>query len=183
MKTCKVCLIEKDDSEFRSRTSKTRKEPFHLSTCKECERGKDRDRYKSNPEAYKEKQKKYRPTPKKKKLISKKEYYHSTKNKPLNIITRSVRRRLQKYLDKFEVRKDSKTFKHVGCSPQELKQYIESLFTEGMCWENYGLFGWHIDHKVPLSSANTLDEMLKLNHYTNLQPLWWTDNLSKGKKV
>jgi hypothetical protein len=52
-----------------------------------------------------------------------------------------------------------------------------------MCWENYGKYGWHIDHIVPLSSAKTEEEIYKLCHYTNLQPLWSTDNLSKGCKL
>jgi hypothetical protein len=51
-----------------------------------------------------------------------------------------------------------------------------------MCWENHGQFGWHIDHKIPLNSAKTEDEIYKLCHYTNLQPLWWKDNLEKRKK-
>jgi hypothetical protein len=49
-----------------------------------------------------------------------------------------------------------------------------------MSWENHG--EWHIDHIVPLSSAITEEELRKLSHYTNLQPLWATDNLSKGSK-
>lgn len=184
MITCKVCLINKDKSEFRLRKSKNR-EPYHLSTCKECERHKDRERYRLNPELYKEKSKRCRVKSDKvtKIKLTKKEYYELTKNKPINIITRSVRRRLKKYLNKFKVGKNNKTFDHIGCTPNELKQHIESLFSDGMTWVNYGLYGWHIDHIVPLSSANTLDEMLKLNHYTNLQPLWWYDNLSKNKKI
>ena len=57
------------------------------------------------------------------------------------------------------------------------------MFTPEMNWSNYGKFGWHIDHIIPLDSANTEDEMYKLCHYTNLQPLWWSENLSKGHKV
>lgn len=70
----------------------------------------------------------------------------------------------------------------VGCSFEELKSHIERQFLPGMSWENRGMYGWHVDHIKPLSSAKTPDELLKLCHYSNLQPLWAFDNLSKGKK-
>jgi hypothetical protein len=52
-----------------------------------------------------------------------------------------------------------------------------------MSWENYGFYGWHIDHIIPLCSAKNEEELKRLCHYTNLQPLWSTDNLSKGSKI
>jgi hypothetical protein len=58
--------------------------------------------------------------------------------------------------------------------------YIESLFTKGMSWDNYG--EWHIDHIIPLVNAKTKEEAEKLCNYKNLQPLWAFDNLSKGIK-
>jgi hypothetical protein len=53
-----------------------------------------------------------------------------------------------------------------------------------MSWENYGLKGWHIDHIKPLEKFNLLDleQLKRACHYTNLQPLWAEDNLSKGSK-
>ena len=63
-----------------------------------------------------------------------------------------------------------------------IKIWIESKWLEGMSWDNHTVNGWHIDHVIPLASAKTEEEIYKLNHYTNLQPLWWYDNLSKGKK-
>lgn len=64
------------------------------------------------------------------------------------------------------------------------KVYLESLFQPGMVWENYGNDGWHIDHVRPLSSFDLLDpvQFSQACHYTNLQPLWAKDNLSKGNK-
>jgi len=59
--------------------------------------------------------------------------------------------------------------------------YIEKQFTKGMSWKNHG--EWHIDHIIPLSSAKTEKELYELCHYTNLQPLWKTDNLSKNNKI
>jgi hypothetical protein len=50
-----------------------------------------------------------------------------------------------------------------------------------MSWDNYGK--WHIDHIIPLSSANNEDEVYKLCHHTNLQPLWAEDNLKKSNKI
>jgi hypothetical protein len=78
----------------------------------------------------------------------------------------------------------------LGCSVQELKVYLEAKFYphsetgEAMNWGNYGLHGWHIDHIIPLSSFDLTDpEHLRQGvHYTNLQPLWAKDNLSKGSK-
>lgn len=66
----------------------------------------------------------------------------------------------------------------LGCSFQQFKDHIESQFTNGMYWLNHG--EWHLDHKVPLALANNVDELIKLNHWTNFQPLWSDDNLSKG---
>lgn len=72
----------------------------------------------------------------------------------------------------------------LGCSVEELKRYIESKFQIDMNWNNYGLKGWHIDHIRPLSSFNLSDieEFKKACHYSNLQPLWWRDNIVKGDK-
>ncbi len=54
--------------------------------------------------------------------------------------------------------KINKTFDIVGCSPEFLKKHFENQFTEGMNWTNYTQFGWHIDHKTPLSSAKNKEE-------------------------
>lgn len=78
--------------------------------------------------------------------------------------------------------KKGSAVKFLGCSIQFFKEYIQNKFIENMTWENHGQ--WHLDHIKPLSSFNLLDENdLKLAlHYTNYQPLWAKDNLSKGAK-
>jgi 5-methylcytosine-specific restriction endonuclease McrA len=58
---------------------------------------------------------------------------------------------------------------------------MESLFKEGMTWDNYG--EWEIDHIIPLSSSNSEKELNKLFHYTNLQPLWAVENLKKKNRM
>jgi hypothetical protein len=73
--------------------------------------------------------------------------------------------------------KNSKTIDILGCSFDELKLYIESKFEDWMNWNNHGLYngelnyGWDIDHIIPISSAKTEEDVIKLNHYMNLQPL------------
>lgn len=71
----------------------------------------------------------------------------------------------------------------LGCSIPELKTHLESKFQEGMSWDNYGYWGWHIDHIKPLASFNLTDRgnFLKAYHYTNLQPMWAEENFKKGK--
>lgn len=96
-------------------------------------------------------------------------------------LTNRMRCRLWKYLKILNITKNNKTFDIVGCSPEFLKEHLETQFTDGMSWENRN--EWHIDHIIPLSSAKTEDELYKLCHYTNLQPLWAEDNLKKSDKI
>lgn len=93
------------------------------------------------------------------------------------------RRSYRAFREILNVSKNKSTFEMIGCSPQELKIHIENRFVVGMTWENYGKDGWDIDHIIPLSSAKTEEEMIKLCHYTNLQPLWHIDNIKKGNKT
>ena len=92
-----------------------------------------------------------------------------------------VRNRVLKFLKIKNYTKKHKTFQLVGCSPLELKIYLEQKFIDGMSWENQGK--WHIDHIIPLSSAINEEELYKLCHFTNLQPMWATDNIRKGAKI
>ena len=81
--------------------------------------------------------------------------------------------------------KSGSAVKDLGCTVNELKVYLESKFQTGMSWDNYGYYGWHIDHIKPLASFDLSDrkQLLEACHYTNLQPLWAKDNISKGNKL
>jgi len=94
-----------------------------------------------------------------------------------------IKRNIRSRINKFIKNKSQNSIDIIGLNINELKKYLEGKFKDGMCWKNYGKYGWHIDHIVPLSSAKTEEEIYKLCHYTNLQPLWSTDNLSKGCKL
>lgn len=103
------------------------------------------------------------------------------KTDPLFKLSIKLRNRLNDFIKnngkKFGKRK---TQKYLGCSIEELKIYLEKQFQPGMNWESHGK--WHIDHIIPLSSAKTEEDLYKLCHYSNLQPLWAVDNLKKGAK-
>lgn len=95
-------------------------------------------------------------------------------------LAKNIRTRIRNALKKGH--KPGSAIKDLECTVQELKLYLESKFLPGMSWDNYSLHGWHIDHIVPLSSFNLEDpeQLKKACHYTNLQPLWAKDNLTKG---
>jgi hypothetical protein len=143
------------------------------------------------PEKVKEIQKKYNEKNREFILQQKKEWRKNNptymldkkKNNPLFKVSVNMRSRIRIFMKKnSHILKRNKTFEYVGCNPKFLKEHIEKQFTEGMSWDNYGFYGWHIDHIIPLSSSKTEEDVYKLCHYTNLQPLWSKDNLSKGNK-
>ena len=77
--------------------------------------------------------------------------------------------------------KRSSTAVILGCTFEEFKVHLEKQFWPGMSWENTG--EWHLDHIIPLASAKTEGETLRLCHFSNLQPLWGDDNLSKNDRL
>ena len=109
--------------------------------------------------------------------------YNKAKRKtdPLFKLKWNLRGRTFKAFKSKGYKKESKTAKILGASYRIVKKHLERQFTDGMNWDNYG--EWHVDHIIPLASANTKDELINLCHFRNLQPLWAADNLSKGCKI
>jgi hypothetical protein len=128
-----------------------------------------------------------------------KEYYQANRDRLIKGNKRYIKKRLMEdQLFKFRVntrglikssfkrgnnqyKKNAKTEGILCCTINEFKDYISSKFTNGMTLDNHG--EWHLDHIIPLATASTEEEIIKLNHYTNFQPLWAKDNLSKGSKI
>jgi hypothetical protein len=93
----------------------------------------------------------------------------------------SLRNRTYKIFKSKSWKKGGDTQKLLGCDWETAMKHIESQFESWMNWDNHG--EWHIDHIIPLASATTKEEIKKLCHYTNLQPLLSEENLSKGDKI
>lgn len=115
-----------------------------------------------------------------------KEWVKNYKSNPNVKIAFNLRSRISsaiKRLDKDNI-KYKNSMELIGCSIENLHNYLESKFVDGMSWNNYGFRGWHIDHIIPCSSFDLTDEdnQKKCFHYTNLQPLWWKDNIIKSNK-
>jgi hypothetical protein len=81
--------------------------------------------------------------------------------------------------------KSKRTQHIIGLTLTEFKQHIESKWSERMNWNNYGAGDgkWVLDHKMPISTAKDKNDIITLNHYTNLQPMWWRENLEKSDKI
>lgn len=105
------------------------------------------------------------------------------KTDPFFKLKRVSRDRTTKAFKAKKIKKNSPTEKLLGAKWNIVKSYIEKQFSSGMDWKNHGVNGWHIDHIVPLNNAKNEEELVGLCHYTNLQPLWAKDNLSKGSKI
>ena len=210
-KTCKICNIEKPIKEFPFRkdqnkyrnfcikcsTEKTRarrllryankKEQIcqQIKQYKELNKNSVRERSKkyrdSNKETLAQKNKEYRQ--KNKEIIQKKSNdYRSVRAKkdPMYSMKLRIRSRTRLIFKKRKWNKSAKFDEYLGCTLDFFKTHIESLFLDGMSWENRNL--WHLDHIIPLKAASTPEELIRLCHYTNIQPLWALDNIKKGAK-
>jgi hypothetical protein len=199
-KTCNKCKIEKNVEEFY-RNNKNKN--LYRGQCKKCmdEKSrlynsmnsekikiKNREYYHKNKELNKIKCREYREKNKERLQLNFRNWRKNNKHKineynrkPINKVKNSLRSRINELMNKKY--KNPRTLELVGCDYAFLMEYIEKKFTEGMTWENYGYSGWHIDHIIPLCTAKTEEELKKLYHYTNLQPLWAEDNFKKAKKI
>ena len=200
MKLCKKCLASKDISQFGIDKSKKDKLTIYCKDClkqiREENKGKysfDKEYYKNVNQERKDYLKSYYQENKEKIKLNKKEYQENNKEKLKEY--RREYKKTKKQNDKlFKLKldvsklilqtlknngysKNTKTYDILGCSFEDFKLHLESQFESWMNWDNKGKYngelnyGWDIDHVIPVSSAKTQEEIIKLNHYTNLQPL------------
>lgn len=108
--------------------------------------------------------------------------YHSKKHDPIFILPRLMRTRIANALAKGHNLKSGCTRTLLGCNISALRMHLERQFKPGMNWDNRG--EWHIDHIRPLASFDLSDfeQQMQAFHFTNLQPLWRRDNLSKSSR-
>jgi hypothetical protein len=100
------------------------------------------------------------------------------KNDPVFFVSQKIRKTISDSIRRSKFTKNSKSGKILGCDWLFFKNHIERQFKDGMNWNNI-----HLDHIIPISSAKTEFEILKLNHYTNFQPLFPIDNIRKSNKI
>ena len=110
-----------------------------------------------------------------------KSYYRKQRNDPIIVLKTRLRNTLNQSFRRMFFGKGSATEAILGCSWEFFASHVEQQFTEGMNFDNHG--DWELDHIVPLSSAKTIEEVVKLNHYTNIRPLWKNENRKKGAKL
>ena len=148
---------------------------------------------KENAEQLKQKSNEYRAANRDKSRAWDKKYRDANKAKindklrerrrsdPMLRLKDAIRGSIRAYLGSKKTRRGS-TFEIVGCTPDFLRGHLERQFKDGMTWENYGSH-WHVDHRIPLASGNSADEVKGLSHWTNLQPLEALENIIKSDKI
>jgi hypothetical protein len=199
-KICRKCKLEKDVCEFYKHS---RNPNIYRGQCKKCMNSDSVSHYSNNKEKIKEQNKIYvnknsEKIKKRRKIYvennpnlfkdwieknkeHRRNYINNYNSNPISKLKNSLRSRINGLMNKKY--NNPRTTDLVGCDYEFLIIYIESKFINGMSWDNYGYYGWHLDHIIPLSSAKTEEELCKLCHYTNLQPLWAEDNLKKSNKI
>lgn len=212
MKICTKCLIEKDESEFHKKNKSTdalrsickicfnndvrdykkknkniisEKNKIYNSENKEKISEYHKNYYKINKEKISEQKKVYyKNIDKKLKKERRNKYQRERLNSDIEYkILDTLRSRVNTAIRRDNGTKAFKTMSLLGCTIEELKNHLESLFQEGMSFDNHG--EWHIDHIIPCTSFDLTDpEQQKLCfNWTNLQPLWAKENISKRNKT
>lgn len=145
---------------------------------------------KANNERRKEIQKRYREKNHEKVLAGKKvwrdnnkeyilmKFNEKMKSDPLFKLKNNISALIRGGMKYKGYKKNCRTTKIIGCTIDEFRIHLESLFEPWMNWNNYGIYikdnfnvGWDIDHIIPINSANSEEDIIKLNHYSNLRPL------------
>jgi hypothetical protein len=190
MKNCSRCKQEKPLTDFYK--NKAYKDGYG-NQCKQCTINYATEKYQQNKEQWIEravqraKQDEGRSEYMSQYFKQNKERIYNTRNKyikeryqndPLFKLTQKTRTIISNSLRKINHRKSSSTQNILGCTFEELKQYLESQFEPWMNWNNMGgknitepNISWEVDHIIPISSAQSEEDVVRLNHYTNLRPL------------
>ena len=192
---CKEC--RKEHLETNKEKIKGREKEYYEKN-KEKIKEREKEYYEKNKEKIKEKRKEYREKNKEKIKECEKEYYEKNKEKikdykkeyqknrrkedELFAITLRCRARIGCFVRHSVYKKTSKTFEMVGCTPEQLLEHLHKTWHNNYGTE-YNGEPVHIDHIIPLSSAETEEDMYKLCHYTNLQYLKPEDNLAKSDSI
>jgi hypothetical protein len=103
------------------------------------------------------------------------------KSNPVIKASSRIRNKTYKILKAMRGSRSLSASKAVGLDIERLKSFIECQFANGMDWSNMG--DWHIDHFIPMATAETVSDVKRLSHYSNLRPMWAIDNLRKGGKI
>lgn len=174
---------------------KEKQRKYHNNNKLICNK-KSKEYYKENKDSIKVQAKEYREKTKLNKRDYDKKYRLENKDKvnttkrvynykkrwsdPLFRLTSNVRRNISDAIRRKNFTKNSKTYEILGCSFIEFKTHIESQWESWMNWDNYGNpkdgilepnKTWDLDHIIPLSTAINENDVIKLNHHTNFQPL------------
>ena len=191
MKTCRRCNIEQELSKF-SINRKNNDGINHF--CKSCMSKADKIYRDNNKEKVSNRFKTYNAKVEVKEQRSKYvkdfrlanletmrknalEKQKVNRKNPMYKFKEAIRNRVRNSIRHAGTNKNSKTAIILGCSFEEFRRYIESQFEPWMNWDNRGLYngelnyGWDLDHIIPTSSAITENDVIRLNHYTNYQPL------------
>lgn len=200
----KICYICKSFKPFVCFYKLSKSKDGFKYHCKECQKINHKKRYENNKNYILNQNKEWRKKNKEKvrfywkkdgpkRIDYFKEYRRKNKNKrkiyQRNLLKQNVnyrisstlRHRIYMAVKSQNTKKVNKTMTILGCNIHEFKSYLQSQFKEGMNWENYGK--WHIDHIKSCASFNLSndDEQKQCFHYTNMQPLWASENFRKGK--
>jgi hypothetical protein len=186
-RTCRVCNNTLPISEFYvSKPASGRKSPKIETVCKPC----TRLHYQANRETILARARAKAPPHKPKPPVMTQEQtrarvaaYKKRKRAedPLFRLRSNVGTAIANALSAQGHVKRKSTVEIIGCSFAQLRSHLESQFPPGMTWHNRSL--WHIDHIIPVAFAQSESELLQLNHYSNLRPIWRMDNLTKSDSI
>ena len=192
MKYCRGCEQTKELTEFSKRS---RSRDGLSSRCKVCRNAFRKKHYQNNREKERATNMKWRENNREKvRALSRKSNKRPGAKKRINARRRERRKTDPQYQLACNLRtrlrsalkgnlKSASTMKLVGCSITHLKDYLAMRFKPEMTWENQGT--WHIDHMMPCASFDLEDpeQQRQCFHYTNLQPMWALENMSKGDTI
>lgn len=198
---CKKCYMK----EFNKKHYEKNKEKIKKQTNKYYydnheERKRQKNEYQKTSETYKNYQKKYFNENRDELIKTNNERYHKNKKKyfvkwyenkkqklKTNIefkLKEILSSRMRMAIMNHKGKKDTSSIELLGADIQTVRNHLEKQFLEGMSWDNHSIIGWHIDHIKPCDSFDLTDveEQKKCFHYTNLQPLWYKDNILKSNQ-